>query len=227
MSKNLTKEELELDPLIETIGKVTSFYQTNKTAVLSIVVGIVVITGSIIGYSFYASSQEETAQNLLASAEQYYTNGEYDKALNGDDIDLTLGMVQIAANYSGTDAGNLATYYASVSHFKLGQFEEALGYIQNYDIPSGILGVSTLSYHANLLVELGEYQEAGAKYERAANWDVNDSTTPYNLLQAAKAYSKAGDQAKALSLVENIIDEYPTSVQLGDAQRLKGTYSNS
>ena len=227
MSKQLSKEELELDPLIQTIGKVTNLYQANKTAVLSVGIGIIVILGSIIGYSYYSDSQEGRAQALLAAAEQYYTEGDYTRALNGDDADLTLGMLQIVDNYSGTDAANLATYYASVSHFKLGQYEEALAYIKNYSTPSGILGVGSISYHANVLSQLGEHQEAAAKYERAANWDKNDSTTPFNLLQAAKEYSKAGDDAKALAIIESIIEEYPSSAQLGDAQRMKGTLSNS
>ena len=227
MSKQLSKEELELDPLIQTIGKVTNFYQANKTAVLSIGIGIIVVLSSVIGYSYYADAQEEEAQALLAAAEQYYTDGDYTRALNGDDADLTLGMLQIVNNYSGTDAGNLATYYASVSHFKLGQFEDALAYIQNYTAPSGILGVGSISYHANVLSQLGNHEEAAAKYERAASWDTNDSTTPYNLLQAAKEYSKAGNTAKALTLIESIIEDYPTSVELGDAQRMKGTLSNS
>ncbi len=222
MTKKHTKEELEQDALLETVGKVNSFYQNNRTAILSVMVVLTVIVGSLIGYTYYAESQEERAQVLLAEAERYYTDGDYQRALNGDDADFTLGMIQIADNFSGTDAGNLATYYASVSYFKLGQYEDALAYIRNYDNPKGILGVGSISFYATLLNQLEQYEEAAEKYEKAANWDVNDSTTPYNLYKAAKAWEKAGNTDKASELVERIIAEYPDFEQLGDVRRLKG-----
>jgi tetratricopeptide (TPR) repeat protein len=227
MSKKHTKEELENDPLLETVGKVNNFYQNNRIAILSVMVVLTVIVGSLIGYSFYAESQEERAQVLLAEAEQYYTEGDYQRALNGDDADFTLGMIQIADNFSGTDAGNLATYYASVSYFKLGQYEDALAYIKNYDNPKGILGVGSISYYATLLNQLERFEEAAEKFEKAAEWDVNENTTPYNLYKAAKAWEKAGNTERAAELVNRIIEEYPDFEQLGDVQRLKGMLASN
>lgn len=222
MTDKHTKEELQTDPLLETVGKVNSFYQNNKTAILSVLVALTVIVGSLIGYSFYSESQEERAQVLLSEAEAYYTNGDYDRALNGDDADFTLGMIQIADNFSGTDAGNLATYYASVSYFKLGLYEDALGYIKKYDTPDGILGVGSLSYYGSLLYHLEMYPESAMKFERAAEWDDNDSTTPYNLLQAAKAHHKAANIERAVELIDEILEDYPNSTQLAEVQRMKG-----
>lgn len=222
MNKRISKDELEHDALAEFIGKIAQIYQSNKTAVLSLIVGLIVVVGSIVGYYYYSTSQEQKAQNLLAIAERYYSNGEYEKALNGDETDFTVGMLQIIDNYSGTDAANLATYYAAVSYFKLGELQKALTYIKKFDIPEGILGVGPLSFYASLLEESGELEAAAEMYVRAANHNINASTTPYNLLKAADAYIEAGKYDEAKKHLSTIIDEYPNSMQFADANRLMG-----
>jgi len=222
MNKRLSKEELEQDALAEFIGKIAQIYQSNKTAVLSLIVGLIVVIGSTVGYYYYSANQEEKAQNLLAVAERYYSNGEYEKALNGDEADFTVGMLQIIDNYSGTDAANLAAYYAAVSYFKLGELQQALSYIKKYDIPEGILGVGPLSFYANLLEENGDLTDAAQMYVRAANHDVNASTTPFNLLKAADAFIEAGNYDEAERHLRTIVEEYPNSMEVAEAERLMG-----
>lgn len=225
MSKHLSKEELQTDPLIENYNKAASFFNENKTTILAILIGVIVVVGSLIGYSFYSSGQEEQAQQRLATAEEYYTQGDYDKALNGDSFQLTYGFLSIANDYSGTEAGNLAIYYASVSSFKLGNIEDALEYLSRYNAPKGILGVGPVSFNAKLLLENGSTEKAAETFIKAANWDENDTTTPYNLYKAAEAYFKAGNYEKAKELTKKVLDEYPNSSEVTNVQSLNGKIS--
>ena len=79
--------------------KTSEYIQSNKNTIgISIV--IMVITGSIIGYSFYSDSQEEQAQQLLSIAEGYYAEGDYQKALDGDSFELTYGFRAIADDFA-------------------------------------------------------------------------------------------------------------------------------
>lgn len=222
MSKRLSKEELHSDPLIENYNRASAYLNENKPVILSIVVGLIVIIGALIGYSYYSANQEEEAQALLSIAENYYTSGEYDEALNGDDFELTYGFKHIAKEFSGTKAGNLAAYYAAVSSFNLGNIEEALNYIKQFDVPDGILGVAPISFHAALFEASGNYNQAAQKYIDAANWDKNDTTTPFNLYKAAEAYYEAENLAKAKELTDRVINEYPNSAKLADTQKLQG-----
>lgn len=222
MSKNFTKEELEHDPLLDKYTKAVSYFNTNKTLILSLLVTLLVVIGVLIGYNFYSASQEEKAQNLLATAEQFYSNGDYDKALNGDEYTLSYGFVQISDDFSGTNAGNLATYYAAVSHFNLGNYEEALAYITEYKQPKGIMGVGSVSFHASLLEVNGNLEKAAKKYEEAAKWDVNDSTTPYNLMKAAKIYYELDNASKVEELSSTIIEDYPNSPEATTSQTILG-----
>lgn len=222
MSKKLSKEDLEQDLLIEYSSRIMHFYNQNKAAVWGGGIAIVLAIGLIVGYVIHSSQQEETARELLSVAEQEYLQGNFETALNGSEADFTLGFIQIAANYGGTTAGNLAIYYAAASEFELGMYEDALMHIQNYDVPEGIVGVSPISLHASILAELERYGEAASMFERAANWDLNDSTTPLNLYSAAESYREAGSHDDAQRVVQTILDEYPNSPVAVRAERLKG-----
>lgn len=224
MSK-LKKEELEQDILIEYSSRFMHFYNNNKSAIIGGGIGLVLAVGLIIAYIIYSGNQEEEAKNLLGIAEQELLQGNYLEALNGNEEEFTLGFTQIANNYGGTEAGNLAYYYAAISEYELGNYEDALMYIREYNIPEGILGVAPISMNANILIGLERYEEAAEKFEQAASWDENNSTTPYNLYKAAEAYSEAGDNQQAMDLLNTIIEEYPNSQQIAQAERLKGRLS--
>lgn len=218
----LKDENLEQDLLIEYSTRSLQFYRDNKVAVISGGFALVLIIGLAIGYVFYSSQQEDEAQILLSSAEQYLLQGDYQRALYGDDQALTLGFSQIADNYGQTDAGNLASYYSAVVEYELENYEEALRYIQRFDVPEGIVGVGPISLQAVIQSELGEHEQAARTFLRAANWNENDSTPPYNLLEAALSFREAGMNEQAVEQLDKIITQYPNSQQYAQAQKLKG-----
>lgn len=214
---------MEQDILIEYSSRFLHFYRNNKAAVWASGIGIVLIIGLVIGYFFYSSQQETEAQILLGTAEEYYMNGEYERALHGDDEAFTPGFIQIADNYGSTRSGNLAHYYAAMVFYELEEYEDALAHLTQFEIPSGIMGVGPLSFHAILLSELNQNEAAGDKFVEAALWNENESTTPYNLLEAAMAYEAAGEVEKAIEQLDRIISDYPDSPGYTEAQRLRGT----
>lgn len=222
MSKKLSKEDLEQDILIEYSSRFMYFYNQNKATVIGGGLGIILAVALIIGYVFYSNQQSQQAQVLLGIAEQALMQGDLERALYGDDDEFTLGFVQIARNYGRTSSGNLAYYYAAIAEFELNNFDDALGYIEQFSPPRGILGVAPISMHANILMELERFEEAARQFERAANWDENTSTTPYNLFEAAQAYMEAGNNNRAIQHLENILSEYPNSQQATRAQRMLG-----
>ena len=222
MSKKQVQEELERDPLLETFSKAQSFYENNKTQVFGGILAIILVVGGAIGYYYYSTAQADKAQSLMADASIFYMNSDYQKALKGSEEDFTVGFEQIIDNYSGTDAGNLAQYYAAVCEYNLGNIEQAVTYIEDYDLPEGILGVGPISFQGVLMTDLGNHAEAAQLYVKAAEWDQNESTTPYNYLEAANAYYDAGNQSEAKKYAQLIVDEYSNSNQTPQAQRLLG-----
>lgn len=222
MSKGLKKEELEQDILIEYSSRFMYFYENNKAAVIGGGIGILLVIGLLIGYFVYSGQQEQEAQNLLGIAEEQLMQGNYETALYGNEQDFTLGFEQISNNYPLTDAGNLASYYAAVCEYELGNYESALQRMRNFEVPEGIMGVAPLSLHAILLSELNRYEEAGEIYLEAAEWNENASTTPYNLMEAVLAFNEAGNTDRALEITNVVLEEYPNSQQAAEAKRMRG-----
>ncbi len=218
-------ENLEHDALLEYSSRFIHYYRNNKGVVWGTGIGVVLAIGLIIGWFVMSHRSESRAEILLGMAEEHYRSGELERALYGDDRELTPGFIQISENFSRTRAGNLASYYAAVISLDLGQPDEALRFIERFRVPSGILGVGPLSLHGVILAELGEYEAAAAKFEEAAGWNENHRTTPYNLLQAAMAFEEAGLSDRALQQLDRILEEYPDSPQFPDAQRMKGRLS--
>lgn len=228
MNKKLSKEDLEQDLLIEYSSRIVYFYNQNKAAVLGGGLAFILSIVLVIGYFIYSSQQEQEAQILLGVAEQALLQNDFERALYGDEEQFTLGFTQIARSYNRTDAGNLAFYYSAVAEFELGNYEEALSYIENYSVPRGVLGVAPISMHAIILSELERYEEAARMFERAAQWDNNSSTTPQNLFEAAQAYIEIGNNQKAIELLNTVIREYPNHALNSRAERIVGqlTVSN-
>lgn len=222
MAKNFTEEELEQDPFLKSYAKTAQFYQENRNVIIGSAVAVILAIALAIGYHYYQKSQNEEAQRLMSTAEVEYLQGNYESALTGSDEDFTIGFEQVINNYGGTEAGNLARYYAAVCEYNLGDTKQALSYIDKYEVPDGILGVGPLSFHAMMLTETGQHQEAAKLYVKAAEWDENESTTPYNYLEAANAFHDAGDIENAQKYAEMITVNYPNSSQVTEANRLLG-----
>lgn len=222
MAKRLTKEQLETDPLLTSYYLFTSYLKRNLTTVIAASVAVLVLIGGGIGYFLHSQAQEQEAQELLVLAEQAFQQGEYEIALWGDDQLLQVGLITIINDYRRTRAGNIARYYAAVSEAELGNYEEALSFIDRFDPPSGIIGVGPIAFHAVVLANIGEYERAADVFVKAAEWDENQVTTPQNLLNAAQAAMEAENYARAKELVSRILQNYEDSEVADQAQRLEG-----
>jgi TolA-binding protein len=222
MSKKHVKEELEQDILLDTFSKAQSLYDNNRSTIIGAAIAVIIVIGGSIGYYYYSTTQEDQAQQLMGRATQAYLQQNYEEALTGSEADFTVGFEQIINNYPITDAANLAHYYAAVCEYKLGNTQNALNYIQDYSVPTGIMGVGPISFHGVLHTELGNHEEAAQLYVKAAEWDKNESTTPYNYLEAAEAFHDAGNRTEAQQYAQLIVDDYSNSPQVSDAQKLLG-----
>lgn len=222
MAKNIPKEELEADILVTGYAKLYGFMQDHMWKVIVGFIALIVVIGAGIAFYLIGEQRELESQEALVFAERYFEQGEYDYALFGNEDAGHVGFVTIANEYSRTSAGNIASYYAAVSHVRLSNYEEALFYIERFNPPSGILGVGPIAFHASVLGSLGQYSESAAMFEKAAYWDENVSTTPQNLLNAAQTAFEAGEYNKARTHVDKIVNDYPQSAAAQTARTLKG-----
>ena len=189
-----------------------------------IVVGIValVILGSL-GYNkLIQEPKEAEAMNDMFQAQQYF-----DQAVNGTEKDslFTLalnggegkfGMLDIIDNHKGTDAANLANYYAGMAYLNMKKYAEAIEYLNEFSSDDEILGPIASGGIGDAFVQLDQPEDALEYYEKAANMRANNYTTPMYLSKAGQIAMQLGDHAKALQYFKRIKDEFPKSTEAGN-----------
>jgi len=203
------RHELREDTVITFYARALDFYEKNGRLVQMAAAGVVVVIALFLAYGWYQSGQNEKALAEMAFAVDRYEDGAYRAALDGD-ITFT-GLIEIADSYGGTAAGNLARFYVADAFFRLGDLENALKYFRAYDKSSDYLGASALAGEAAVLEAQDEFEKAGDLFRRAANLFSSEITSPEYLMDAARAYERAGAIYEAEEVLEDIRNDWPDS----------------
>jgi tetratricopeptide (TPR) repeat protein len=130
-------------------------------------------------------------------------------ALNGDGN--YLGFLDIAKNYKMTQAGNLAKYSAGICYLHLGEYENAIDYLNKYSKKDKLIGSVATGAIGDAYVETGDLDKGIAKYTEAADMAKNAFNTPLFLMKAGQIYELQKKYADALRVYERIQNEYPES----------------
>ncbi|HQG63374.1 MAG TPA: tetratricopeptide repeat protein, partial [Bacteroidales bacterium] len=144
-------------------------------------------------------------------AERYLEIDSLNLALNGDGN--YLGFVDISKDYKFTNTGNLARYSAGICYLRLGQYEEAIEYLNKYSKKDKVLGSLAIGATGDAYVELGDTKKGIDKYMEAAEFAGNSFNTPLFLMKAAELHELEGRYDEALNLYLRIQNEYPESTE--------------
>ena len=151
------------------------------------------------------------ADSLKAQVEAYKkVKAEvYNKALKGDGKNP--GLLKIAEE-SMTSAGNIACAEAGLCYFKMGNYKEAIKYLEKFS-PQGDKGVSPqyVAALANCYAADGQFDKAVATFKKAAKEANNPVLSPVYLREAGLLLENEKKNEEALALYEQIKDEYPGS----------------
>lgn len=212
------------EALADQISKTEEFIEKNKILVFGAVAVLVLIVAGVFGYRYYKNTQEKAAQTEMFQAVYYFEADSLDLALNGDGNNL--GFKDIASEYSITDAGNLANFYAGTAYLKKGDFKSAILYLEDFNADDLLVQARAYSLVGDAHMELNEYDEAASMYEKAANYKPNKYFSPGYLMKAALAFEKAGKPEKAQEAYETIIEKYWDSSEVQKAKKYKAELSN-
>jgi len=230
MAKNKKQEEQSNDyienpeALAEQISKTEEFIEKNKILVFGAVAVLVLLVGGIFGYRYYKNSQEELAQSEMFQAVYYFESDSLDLALNGDGNNL--GFRDIVEDYSITDAGNLANYYAGVAYLKQGEYKLAILYLEDFTSDDLLVQARAYSLIGDAYMEQEEFDKAAEYYTQAANYKPNEYFSPTYLLKAGLAFEKLGENEKAENAYQTIIDKYWKSNEFQKAKKYKAQLSS-
>lgn len=217
---NKGKEVLE-DPnaLLDKIKDSEEFFERNKKAILYVVGGLLVAVLAFVGYRYNQNQNNQAAQEEMFNAVFAWERDSLKTALEGNKSDK--GLLEIADEYSGTDAGNLAKYYAGVAFLKEGKFDEAIEKLENFKSNDLLLQGLVYSLTGDAYLEKKEFDQAINKYSKAASYKPNEAFTPRYLMKLALANELSKDYGAAVEAYDRIIQEFPLAPQVQDARKFK------
>jgi len=210
--------------LDEGASRTEEWVGNNQKYIFIIVAFAAVIVLGYLGYNkFIQEPKEGNAMNDMFSAQQYFeqalTGGTekdslFTLALNG--AEGKFGMLDIASEYSGTNAGNLANYYAGMAYLNMKDYQNAINYLSNFkgnDLATGPIATGGIG---DAFVQLNQVEDALDYYVQAAQMRTNDYTTPMYLYKAGTIAMELGQNAKALTFFTRIKNEFAESTQAID-----------
>ncbi|MEL6697389.1 MAG: tetratricopeptide repeat protein [Bacteroidota bacterium] len=224
VKKKAKQVEAEIEEFEESGGiasRLEEFVLGNRTLSLSILGGAVAIVLGLLGFRYIQQSQDGEAQTEMFQAIYYSQQDSTSLALNGDQTNL--GLLDIVSDYSGTSTANQAALLAGINFLKEGDAGSAIEYLEKFADDGSMLTMSKYAALGFAYQETGDQGAAARSFEKAANRpQTNKETTPFWLLHAGQAYEAAGDAGKALSLYQEIKQEYPLSFEAGTIDKYIG-----
>lgn len=218
MAKKTNKTEEQLAAVEETLSRTEQWVEGNSKPLSTSVFAIVCVIALYLGYGkFYSEPLNEEAHAEMFMAEKYFETDSFKLALNGDG--QYLGFIDVANDYSGTDAGNLANYYAGICYLNLGDNESAIDHLSSFSVDDEMISSISLGSIGDAYMNLGDTDQAISYYEKAANNSDNKFTTPIYLKRAALAHESNGDYSDALAHYETIKVEYSKTQEATDIDK--------
>lgn len=197
--------------IVEVRDQATGFVERNQNIIFGVLVGLVVIVGGIFVYrTFIQMPKQKAAAAAMFQAQQAFERDSFALALNGNAT--FMGLADIVQEYSGTEAGNLASYYAGVAYLNLGQFDAAIDYLEDYDAEGELLPITTAGALGDAYSEKGDFAKALGLYEEAvAEAAEHDALAAYYLKKLGMLHEHQGRPQDALRAYQRIRDDYPTT----------------
>lgn len=215
--------------LDETASLTENWVARNQKVIIGLVAGVALLTVGYVTYQkFIAAPKQDEAANEMFVAQQNFqkaTDGVasdslYKLSLNGSEGKF--GFLKIADEYSGTDAGNLANYYAGIAYLNTGRYTEAIEYLGKFKSDDIVLGALAKGAIGDAYAQNKQPKEALENYVKAAESNKNDFTTPRFLLKAGKTALTLGNKADALKYFTDIKDNFDASPEAASIDVLIG-----
>lgn len=215
--------------LDEGASKTEAFVEKNQKWILGIIGVAAICVLGYFAYSEYVKKPKEIeAMNEMFQAQSYFEqalaspakDSLYNLALQGGEGKY--GFLDIIDSYGGTDAANIANYYAGMTYLNTNKYQEAIDKLDDFDSDDDILAPLAKGAIGDAFIQLDQNDEALKYYEKAAEMRKNDFTTPRFLFKAGLTALTMGDSEKAAKYFKQISDDYPKSLEFPQAEIYMG-----
>ncbi len=218
MAKKNAQQPDNLQELESALTKTERFIEENQKPITYAVIGVIVLVVAFLGISrFYIQPRQDEALSQMFMAESYFERDSFNLAINGDGN--YLGFLDIIDDYGMTKAANLAKYYTGVSYLHLGQYEDAIDYLNGFKTKDLLLGPISEGAKGDAQLELGNTDAALKHYRKAYRMTDNNLTSPVYMMKAAKVLESQDNLSDALALYQEIKEKYPETVEGQEADK--------
>jgi tetratricopeptide (TPR) repeat protein len=208
--KQESTAEQKVESIESALTKTERYIEENRKSLSIIFGGILAIVLIYVAFTkLYLGPREDKAINQMYIAEQYFEKDSFRLALNGNGI--YPGFLEIIDDYGFTKAANLAKCYAGICYLHLGDYNNAITYLEKFDSNDKMISIIALGGIADAYAELGKTDDAIKYYLRAADNVKNDLTSPVYLMRAAILMEEKSDFKKAVDTYTRIEKEYSKS----------------
>jgi tetratricopeptide (TPR) repeat protein len=169
---------------------------------------LVLILGWVLYKKLIVEPRQKEAIESVWQAELQFSRDSFQMALDnpGGNYD---GFVAIADKYSGTAYGNLANYYAGVCYLHLGDFDNALNYLSDFNAPNDIMKAVKNGCLGDVYAEKQDYDKALSYYEDAVEACDNDLVAGYYLKKLGMFHEFQGNPEKAQNAYKKLLRDFP------------------
>ena len=218
MAKKNSPQVDNLQELESALTKTEQFIEDNQKTILYVVGIFVIVVGVFLGFNkFYLQPKENEAESQMFMAVSYFDQDSFNLAINGDGN--YFGLLDIIDSYGITKKANLAKYYTGMSYLYLGEYEEALYYLNKFKTKDLLLAPVTEGSKGDAYLELGDTDNALKQYKKAIALPENELTTPKFMMKAANLLESLDKFQDALTIYESIKAKYPNSEEGVNAER--------
>ncbi|MEE4285975.1 MAG: tetratricopeptide repeat protein [Mariniphaga sp.] len=208
MAKKKAQQADNLQELESALTKTERFIEENQKPITYVVGAIIIVVIAYLGFTrFYLQPRENEAQSQMFMAENYFEKDSFNLAINGDGN--YLGFLDIIDDYGMTKSANLAKYYTGISYLYLGQYEDALDYLNGFKTKDLLLGPIAEGARGDAKLELGDMEGALKHYKKAYSMNDNELTTPVYMMKAARLLETMDELEDALAIYQEIKEKYP------------------
>lgn len=207
------------------LTRAQAFIQKNQKTLIIGGAAVVVIVGFLCLRAFvFTPNAQSTAASEVFYAQNYFDNGimgndtaSLQKALNGDGKHP--GFKKIIDKHSGglmhgtPSIVNTCKYYAGIASLRLGKYDDAIKYMEDYDAKDYYTQSIALMCLADAYVEKGDNKKAIELYVKSAETNPNDMTSPAALFKAGMCCLSLNDKEGALKHFNTIKEKYPLSYE--------------
>ncbi|MBW7997634.1 MAG: tetratricopeptide repeat protein [Candidatus Glassbacteria bacterium] len=209
--KRISKKELKEDAFVSGAFEASHYIQEHTSKIIGGIIGVLVLSGLAWMYvNFRAETRSEAALTMF-KAEGLFISNQFSLA--------AVDFENVADDYSGTEQGRKAVYFAADSYYNSGDYDRALELFNRYMDENGgddPLLINCLVGIAACHEQFEEYPQALENYHRALELAEYDFQRVEILSSISRTHRQAGQAEQAIAMLDEIIESFPDDPRNGE-----------